>query len=118
MKHISILGSTGSIGTQALNIIAQYRDRFHVTALSCNRSLDLLLQQVKTVAPEAVCLADAEGAKAFAKALEDTQKHIKKVDDDLEKLVGVRTRQINRKLSAVETLDDSIPLSSQETDHE
>lgn len=70
MKHISILGSTGSIGTQALNIIAQYRDRFHVTALSCNRSLDLLLQQVKTFAPEAVCLADAEGAKAFAKALD------------------------------------------------
>ena len=56
--------------------------------------------------------------QTFAKALEDTQKHIKKVDDDLEKLVGVRTRQINRKLSAVETLDDSIPLSSQETDHE
>ena len=43
----------------------------------------------------------------FAKALEDTQKHIRKVDDDLEKLVGVRTRQINRKLSSVETLPDS-----------
>jgi DNA recombination protein RmuC len=40
----------------------------------------------------------------FSKALEETQKHIKKVDDDLEKLVGVRTRQINRRLSAVETL--------------
>jgi hypothetical protein rflaF_21231 len=43
----------------------------------------------------------------FTKALEDTQKHIKKVDDDLEKLVGVRTRQINRKLSAVEAIDIS-----------
>ncbi len=41
----------------------------------------------------------------FSKALEDTQKHIKKAEDDLEKLVGVRTRQINRKLSAVETID-------------
>lgn len=40
--------------------------------------------------------------QTFAKALEDTQKHIKKVDDDLEKLVGVRTRQINRKLSEVQ----------------
>ena len=45
--------------------------------------------------------------QTFSKALEETQKHIKKVDDDLEKLVGVRTRQINRKLSAVETLDVS-----------
>ena len=43
----------------------------------------------------------------FGKALEETQKHIKKVDDDLEKLVGVRTRQINRKLSAVESLEDA-----------
>lgn len=41
----------------------------------------------------------------FSKALEDAQKHIKKVDDDLEKLVGVRTRQINRKLSSIETLE-------------
>ena len=41
----------------------------------------------------------------FSKVLEDTQKHIKKVDDDLEKLVGVRTRQINRKLSRIETAD-------------
>ncbi len=41
----------------------------------------------------------------FQKALEDTQKHIKKAEDDLEKLVGVRTRQINRKLSSVEAID-------------
>ncbi|HRR75831.1 MAG TPA: DNA recombination protein RmuC [Ruminococcus sp.] len=43
----------------------------------------------------------------FSKVLEDTQKHIKKVDDDLEKLVGVRTRQINRRLSAIESADSS-----------
>ena len=42
----------------------------------------------------------------FSKALEETQKHIRKVDDDLDKLVGVRTRQINRKLSKVEALPD------------
>lgn len=42
--------------------------------------------------------------QAFAKVLEETQKHIKKVDDDLEKLVGVRTRQINRKLSSIEAI--------------
>ena len=43
---------------------------------------------------------------AFSKAREETQKHIKKVDDDLEKLVGVRTRQINRRLSAIENESD------------
>ena len=44
----------------------------------------------------------------FQKALEDTQKHIKKAEDDLEKLVGVRTRQINKKLSSVESIETSI----------
>ena len=43
----------------------------------------------------------------FSKALEETQKHIRKVDDDLEKLIGVRTRQINRKLSKVEALPEA-----------
>ena len=42
--------------------------------------------------------------QTFAKVLEETQKHIKKFDDDLEKLVGVRTRQINRKLSSIEAI--------------
>ncbi|MDO4868854.1 MAG: 1-deoxy-D-xylulose-5-phosphate reductoisomerase [Bacillota bacterium] len=70
MKHISILGSTGSIGTQALDIIAKYRDRFSVTALSCARSLDLLMEQVEVFEPAAVCLADEAGAREFAKALQ------------------------------------------------
>ncbi|MBQ6496425.1 MAG: 1-deoxy-D-xylulose-5-phosphate reductoisomerase [Firmicutes bacterium] len=70
MKSISILGSTGSIGTQALNIISQYRDRFSVAALSCSRSLELLLQQVRSFEPAAVCLADEAGAKDFAKRID------------------------------------------------
>ena len=42
MKKISILGSTGSIGTQALDVIADNKDKFKVVALSCAKSLDLL----------------------------------------------------------------------------
>ena len=70
MKNISILGSTGSIGTQALNIISQYPDKFSVCALSCAGKLELLMQQVRQFEPAAVCIATEEGAKAFAKALE------------------------------------------------
>ncbi len=69
MKNISILGSTGSIGTQALNIISQYRDRFGVCALSCAGKLELLMQQVREFEPAAVCIATEEGAKAFREAL-------------------------------------------------
>ena len=69
MKNISILGSTESIGTQALNISSQYPDRFHVAALSCFSNRELLMQQVRQFEPAAVCIASEEGAKAFAKAL-------------------------------------------------
>lgn len=47
MKHISILGSTGSIGTQALEIIESNPDRFKVVALSANRNVELLAEQIK-----------------------------------------------------------------------
>ena len=42
MKKIAILGSTGSIGTQALDVIAHHPDRFCVTVLSCSRKIDRL----------------------------------------------------------------------------
>ena len=62
MKKIAILGSTGSIGTQALDIIAKYPDRFSVAALSCSKSLDLLKQQIELFKPAAVCVAKPEDA--------------------------------------------------------
>ena len=40
MKGISILGSTGSIGTQALDVVRENRDKFVVKALSCGRNID------------------------------------------------------------------------------
>ncbi|MBP5378711.1 MAG: DNA recombination protein RmuC [Ruminococcus sp.] len=43
----------------------------------------------------------------FSEVLEKTQKHVRQVDDDLEKLIGTRTRQINRSLSKVEVIDSS-----------
>ena len=42
MKRISVLGSTGSIGTQALDVIKNNSDRFRVAALSCARRIDML----------------------------------------------------------------------------
>jgi len=58
MKNIVILGSTGSIGTQALEVIRAHPDRFRVAALSCNRGLDLFMTQVETYRPRHVAVAD------------------------------------------------------------
>ena len=46
MKKITLLGSTGSIGTQTLDVIRQNRDKFEVVAISANRSVDLILEQI------------------------------------------------------------------------
>ena len=44
-RKIAILGSTGSIGTQALDVIRQHRDLFEVELISANRNVDILTQQ-------------------------------------------------------------------------
>lgn len=62
MKRISILGSTGSIGTQALDVIAENQDKFKVAALSCAKSIDLLCSQIEKFNPEAVAVDRAEDA--------------------------------------------------------
>lgn len=58
MKKISILGSTGSIGTQALDVIKQNRDKFAVASLSCAKSIDKVIEQIDVFRPEAVCVAE------------------------------------------------------------
>ena len=80
MKAISVLGSTGSIGTQTLEIVEDFPDRFKVVALTAGRNLDLLIQQIQRHAPEVVALADAElvaSLKARLNALEPSQRPAK-----------------------------------------
>lgn len=73
MKKISILGSTGSIGTQALEVIAEHSDRFEVVALSCARSIELLCEQIKKFNPQAVCVDREEDAMAIAAKYKNLQ---------------------------------------------
>lgn len=58
MKRIAILGSTGSIGTQALNVIRRHRDLFAVEVLCAGSNADLLVQQAIEFQPNAVVIAD------------------------------------------------------------
>ena len=65
MKEISILGSTGSIGTQALDVVRKNRDKFMIKALSCGRNLELMKKQISEFEPELVVTATVEDAKLF-----------------------------------------------------
>ncbi len=57
MKAISVLGSTGSIGTQTLQIAEEFPEQFKVVALTAGQNLNLLVEQIKTHQPEVVALA-------------------------------------------------------------
>ncbi len=70
MKRIAILGSTGSIGTQALNVIRRHPDLFSVEVLCAGSNADLLVQQALEFNPNAVVIADETKYPAVKEALE------------------------------------------------
>lgn len=59
MKTIALLGSTGSIGQQALQVVAAYPDHFRLTSLAANRQVKLLAQQVRRFRPKQAVIADS-----------------------------------------------------------
>ena len=65
MKKISILGSTGSIGTQTLDVVRANRDKFEVVAISANSSINLLLEQIKEFRPKYVAVYNEASAKVL-----------------------------------------------------
>ena len=71
MKQIAILGSTGSIGTQTLDVVRQHPKEFSVYALSAHRSIDLLIKQALEFNPAVVCIADETYYRPLCEALSD-----------------------------------------------
>ena len=72
MKAISVLGSTGSIGTQTLQIAEEFPDQFRVVSLTAGRNLELLVKQIQRHQPEVVALADPDLLPELKQRLSDT----------------------------------------------
>lgn len=70
-KKIAILGSTGSIGTQALDVISQHPDLFEARVLTAGRRADLLIDQARRFLPDAVVIADESQYHYVQEALAD-----------------------------------------------
>lgn len=68
-KKITILGSTGSIGTQALDVISRHRELLSVYALVCHSNVDLLIRQSKEFKPQVVAIANEMQYKHLKKEL-------------------------------------------------
>lgn len=73
MKNITILGSTGSIGTNALEVIRQKRDEFNVVALSGHTNYKLVMEQIKEFNPKYVSIGTEEGFEAIKKEFPEVE---------------------------------------------
>ena len=73
MKNITILGSTGSIGTNALEVIRQKRDEFNVVALSGHTNYKLVMEQIKEFSPKYVSIGTEEGFEAIKKEFPEVE---------------------------------------------
>ena len=73
MKKLAILGSTGSIGTQTLDIVRENPDKFEVTALTCGKNIKLLADQIREFSPSVVCVSDPDDAETLRESFPDIE---------------------------------------------
>lgn len=88
-RGIAILGSTGSIGTQALDVVRDQRDALHVEVLSAHRNAELLIAQAKEFKPNAVVIGDDAKWKEVNDALFDAGIKVYSGAEALEQVVEV-----------------------------
>jgi 1-deoxy-D-xylulose-5-phosphate reductoisomerase len=72
MKKISILGSTGSIGTQTLEVVRNYREDFEIISLAAGSNIKLLEKQIREFMPQMVCVYQEDAAKKLRENIKDT----------------------------------------------
>lgn len=88
-KQIAILGSTGSIGTQALDVIRENPDRFEVYALTAHNNVELLANQAREFLPEMLVIANPEKYQFLKNALQDLPIKVWAGEDALSEVVEV-----------------------------
>ncbi|MCP4671030.1 MAG: 1-deoxy-D-xylulose-5-phosphate reductoisomerase [Desulfobacula sp.] len=74
MKNLSILGSTGSIGTSALDIVRMHPELFKISTLTAARNMNLLARQIEEFNPELIAVLDKEKAHELSKILQGNNK--------------------------------------------
>lgn len=108
MKKLTILGSTGSIGTQTLDVVRNNLDKFEVVAMSANKSVDLLLKQIMEFKPKYVAVYDKEASERL-KNLIPKDMNIE-ILDSMEGLVKISTlEEVDVVLTAVVGMIGLIP---------
>ncbi len=91
-KKIAILGSTGSIGTQTLEVADKLNDKFEIIALSAGNNINLLKEQIKKYAPKTVSVKTQEAAKELKKEFNNLNVFFG--DDGLEKIADIQELEL------------------------
>lgn len=94
IKNIAILGSTGSIGVQALEVIEEHPDVFRVEVLTANKSVDKLIEQARKFLPNTVIIADEQYYPKLQEALDDLPIKVFAGEKDIEDVVSMSTIDI------------------------
>jgi 1-deoxy-D-xylulose-5-phosphate reductoisomerase len=93
-KRIAILGSTGSIGTQTLEVISQHPDQFEVEVLTANNNIDLLIEQAKLFRPNVVVISNSCHYDQLKDALKDEPVKVFAGREALQQVVEMSTIDI------------------------
>jgi 1-deoxy-D-xylulose-5-phosphate reductoisomerase len=87
-KRIALLGSTGSIGTQALDVISRYPEEFIVEVLTAGNNIDLLIEQAKKHQPDSVVIGNPVHYSLLKESLKDLQVKVYAGNEAIEQVVA------------------------------
>jgi len=87
-KRIALLGSTGSIGTQALDVISRYPEQFVVEVLTAGNNIDLLIEQAKKYLPDSVVIGNTDHYNLLKESLKDLPVKVFAGDEAIEQVVA------------------------------
>jgi 1-deoxy-D-xylulose-5-phosphate reductoisomerase len=107
MKKIAVLGSTGSIGTNALELVDRFRDRFRVVGLAAGSNTSLLLEQVARFKPDIVSVKTREGAELLRRNLPEPSVRVVFGQEGAEEVAGSGANDIV--VSAITGIDGLKP---------
>ena len=107
-KRLAILGSTGSIGTQALDVVDSHPNLFTVEVLTANNNIDLLIAQAKKYEPNVVVIGNQEKYKQLKEALEKFPIKVYAGEETIAQVAGMST--IDMVLSAMVGFSGLIPV--------
>ncbi len=109
MKKINILGSTGSIGTQALDVIRENNDRFCVGALTCGKNIELIAKQAAEFCPELVVTETKEGSERLKEIFHGTHLRKTKVLHGAEGLIEAALSECDMVLNSLMGMRGMMP---------